>query len=186
MLNLKIPSGVSKLLSKFNDQTINNTSKNARSAGWALLTEDGGVLDFDTIISIDVDSTNKIMQSPTEVGGFAMYNKAVGPTIVTLDIAVCGSEERRARTVSALMDLSGSTDLLTLITPEYEYKGFNVDSCKYSRNNDDGVDAVYLTLSLTEVRQVTAQYTNAKINRKKSNGKKNGKESALSGMFSYF
>lgn len=186
MLNLKIPSGVSKLLNALNSQNIAGFNKSTRDEGWALTTEDGGIIDIDTILSIDVDSTNKVMQAPTEVGGFAMYNKAIGPTMVTLDIAVTGSEERRQRTVKALMDLSCSTDLVNLITPEYEYKGYNIDSTKYSRNADDGADAVYLTISLTEVRQVTQQYTNAKINRKSNKGKKNGKESALSGMFSYF
>ncbi len=185
MLNLKIPSGVTQLLNRFNPTSVNGLNGNTRAEGWALVTEGGGIIDFDSIISIDVDSTNKVIQSPTEMGGFCMYNKAVGPTMVTLDIVVSGSDERRARTVSALLDLSNSTDLLTLITPEYEFAGFNLDSCKYSRNADDGVDAVYLTLSLTEIRQVTQQYTNAKISRKTNKGKKNGKESALSGIFSH-
>ncbi len=183
--DLKIPSGVTQLLNRFNAPKLSNGGADTRADGWALTTEGGGIIDFDTIISIDVDSTNKVMQSPTEMGGFCMYNKAIGPTMVTLDIAVCGSDERRARTVTALLDLSNSTDLLNLITPEYEFAGFNLDSCKYSRNADDGSDAVYLTLSLTEIRQVTQQYTNAKISRKTKTGKKNGNESALSGIFSH-
>ena len=77
MLNLKIPSGVSKLLNALNSQNIVGFNKSTRDEGWALTTEDGGVIDIDTILNIDVDSTNKVMQAPTEVGGFAMYNKAI-------------------------------------------------------------------------------------------------------------
>ena len=45
------------------------------SRGFGLYTEDGSVLiDFSTVQSIDVDSTNQATQAPVEAGGFVMYN----------------------------------------------------------------------------------------------------------------
>ena len=188
MLNsfLKVPSGVSSALTSFLKQHANEPNRKIRDPGWALVLTDGGEIEFDTILNIDVDSTNKVMQSPTEMGGFVMYNKAVGPTLITLEAAITGSDEKRAHYAKMLMDLSGSTDLLNLITPDYEFTGFNCDSVKYSRSAEEGVDAIYFTISLTEIRQVEAKYTNARVNRKSNKGKKNGNESALSGLFGYF
>lgn len=186
MLNLTLPSGISAgLLAQLRRGPGKRSGKQPNTA-WALVLSDGGRIDFDSIISCDIDSSNSIMQNPTEMGGFVMYNKAVGPTRVTVEAAVTGSPERRAQLTKILLDLSGSTDLLTLITPEYEFTNLNCESTKYSRTADDGANAIYFSLSLVEVRQVTAQYTNARVGRKKSKGKKNGNESALSGLFSRF
>ena len=49
MLNLKIPSGVSKLLNALNSQNIAGFNKSTRDEGWALTTEDGGIIDIDNL-----------------------------------------------------------------------------------------------------------------------------------------
>lgn len=186
MLKLTLPSGVSSALLSQLSQLGKKPAVKKRNSAWSLVLQDGGRIDFDSIISCDVDSSNKLMQNPTEMGGFVMYNKAVGPTIINLEASVSGTPERRAQLTKILLDLSGSTDLLTLITPEYEFTSLNCESTKYSRTAEDGVNAIYFSMTLVEVRQVTAQYTSSRISRKSNKGKKNGKESALSGIFSRF
>ena len=159
---------------------------NSNNSGWALCREDGSVIELESVLRVDVDSSNQVMQAPVEQGAFAMYNKAVGPTTVDLQVAIKGDVAKRAELTKLLLDLSGTTELLTLITPEMEFSGYNLESAQYSRKIDDGVDIIYFDLGLIEVRQVAAQYGNAKVAKPVNKGKQNGKESALHGLFDYF
>ena len=154
---------------------------NNKGSNWALVLEDDGVINFTSIMSIDVDSTNKVINAPTE-SAFATYNKSVGPTMISLNAAFAGSDSERQAVTEKLLALSGDMSLLTLITPETVFKGYNIESVSYSRKPDDGVNIIYL--GLVEIREVEQQYTNVKIAKKKQTGQKNGEESALSGISS--
>lgn len=162
-----------------------STNESDTSTEWCLCLPDGSIINFTSILSIDVDSSNKVMQSPVEQGAFVMYNKGVTPTTVDLVAAVQGDDAKRQYITQLLLNLSGTNDLLTLITPEMEFSGYNLESVQYSRKPDDGVDVIYFDISLIEVRQVTQQYTNAKLAKKNSKGKQNGSQSALSGLKDY-
>lgn len=164
---------------------------NAAKAEWLLCTPDGNAIPFDTVYRIDVDSANQTMQSPTEMGSFIMYNKVVTPTTIDVEAdftghyAGAGAAAERQRVTKLLLDLSCTNDLVTLITPEMEFSGYNIESVNYSRNPDDGTDRIIFHISLIEVRQVSAQYGNAKLAPKASKGKQNGPQSALSGIGDY-
>lgn len=164
---------------------------NAAKAEWLLCTPDGSAIPFDTVYRIDVDSANQTMQSPTEMGSFIMYNKVVTPTTIDVEAdftghyAGAGAAAERQRVTKLLLDLSCTNDLVTLITPEMEFSGYNIETVSYSRNPDDGTDRIIFHISLIEVRQVSAQYGNAKLAPKASKGKQNGPQSALSGIGDY-
>lgn len=154
------------------------------SRGFGLYTEDGSVLiDFSTVQSIDVDSTNQAIQAPVEAGGFVMYNKAVTPTSISvLASYACRDDAELGQVEQALLDLSCSTDLINIVTPTIEFKGYNLESVKYTVEMRGCLE---FDLRFIEVRQVEAQYSNAKISKKKNTGKKNGNESALSGLMDW-
>lgn len=157
---------------------------------WLLCLPDGSAIPFDTILRIDVDSSNQTMQAPTEMGSFAMYNKVVTPTSIDLQVGYSGRyssapDAERQRVTKLLMDLSCTNDLLTLITPEMEFSGYNLESVRYTRSPDDGVDVIYFELQLIEVRQVSGSYGNAKLAPKVQKGQQNGEQSALSGIGDY-
>ena len=63
---------------------------------------------------------------------------------------------------------------MTIITPEMEFSGYNLEAVRYSRVAEDGVDIIYFDLQFIEIRQVSAQYGNAKLSPKVSKGKQNG------------
>lgn len=163
----------------------------AAKTEWLLCTPDGSAIPFDTVYRIDVDSANQTMQSPTEMGSFIMYNKVVTPTTIDVEAdftghyAGAGAAAERQRVTKLLLDLSCTNDLVTLITPEMEFSGYNIETVSYSRNPDDGTDRIIFHISLIEVRQVSAQYGNAKLAPKTSKGKQNGPQSALSGIGDY-
>lgn len=157
-----------------------NPSGNQKGSEWALVLEDGSVINFTSIMSIDVDSTNKVINAPTETA-FATYNKSIGPTMISLNAAFQGSNSERQAITEKLLALSGDMSLLTLITPETVFKGYNIESVTYSRKPDDGVNIIYFDIGLVEVREMEQQFTNVRIAKKKRTGKKNGEESAAHG-----
>lgn len=183
--------GTNSVLSNAVTQATALEGTDAEKVEWLLCTPDGAAIPFDTIMRIDVDSSNQTMQSPTEMGSFVMYNKVVTPT--TIDVSAVftgryagtGAASERQRVTKLLMDLSCTNDLVTLITPEMEFSGYNIESVSYSRNSDDGPEMIVFEISLIEVRQVSAQYGNAKLAPKASKGKQNGPQSALSGIGDY-
>ena len=152
---------------------------------WALLLPDGSIIDFKTILSIDVDSTNQVIQAPTEAA-FASYNKAIGPTRISITAAVQGNETERQELIQKLLALSGDMSLLTLVTPEGIFSNYNLEGVTYSRKPEDGINVVYPELDLVEIKEVERQFTNVKVAKKKPTGKKNGKESALHGLKDFF
>lgn len=183
--------GTSPALSNAVTQAAAIENTGAAKVEWLLCTPDGTAIPFDTVFRVDVDSANQTMQSPTEMGSFVMYNKVVGPTTIDVEAdftghyAGGGAAAERQRVTKLLLDLSCTNDLVTLITPEMEFSGYNIESVNYSRNPDDGTDRIIFHISLIEVRQVSAQYGNAKLAPKASKGKQNGPQSALSGIGDY-
>ena len=79
-----LPLQKNGFLSSLQFQKGNNKGNN-----WALVLEDGSVINFTSIMSIDVDSTNKVINAPTE-SAFATYNKSIGPTMLLLALTVKG------------------------------------------------------------------------------------------------
>ena len=179
-------AGASVALSSLNSFAgLPSKQDGSSSHGFGFYAEDGSVLvDFNAVLRLDIDSTNQATQAAVEAGGFVMYNKAVGPTIIDAQVAYSTTDDAELGQVEqALLDLSCSTDLINIVTPSMEFKGYNLESVKYSV---EARGMIVFELSFIEVKQVEAQYTNAKVSSKKSGGKKNGNESAISGMLDWF
>lgn len=182
--NLKSTLGdISSALQSALSSSNTTTSYRSQTNDWTIFSEDGSIaIDFDVFISIDVNSENKIMQSPVETGSFAVYNKCVTPTDISLELAVMGDPARLLSITQQLLTMSGELALLNIVTPDGEFKGYNIYKVSYSRTAEDGIDVIYFDLRLMEVRQVEQQYTNAKVAKKTQKGKQNGPESGLSGI----
>lgn len=191
---LNIAEGLTNLASSLTDTALSSLASfqglptrqvSPSAKGWGIYTESGSLLiDFSTFIRFDIDSTNQATQAAVEAGGFVMYNKVVTPTIIDVQAAYSTTDDAELQQVTqALLDLSCSTDLINIVTPSMEYRGYNLESVKYTV---DMQKMIVFDLSFIEVKQVTAQYSNAKIATKKQTGKKNGNESALHGLMDMF
>ena len=89
--------------------------------------------------------------------------------------------------VDALMSDVDSTNLVTIVTPEYVFEYMKITKFNYTRSADNGVDVIYAELSCIEIREVTSQFTNVRVGGKRSRGVQQGKEiSGLKGLLSYF
>lgn len=147
---------------------------------WTILDESGAsAVSFNVFVNMDVKTENKIMQSPVEQGGFVAYNKLQTPLEIGLQVAIKGDNSELEDAIKNLLTLSSSTQLVSLITPEQEYKSLNLTKLAYRRTAEDGVDVIFVDCGLTEVRQVTSEYTNARVATRKSRGKQQTKETSI-------
>ena len=69
------------------------------------------------------------------------------------------------------------------MTPNAEYPDLNLEGFNYSRKRENGLGVLFVELSLLEVRQVRAQYTNAKLAPRRERGKVQTKERSMATIF---
>jgi len=125
---------------------------------WTLLTEDGAdVLEFDSMLSVEVSSENQVAYEPVEKGSFASYNKASTPTQLRVSLARSGTGYDQQAMLNTLDSLCAGTDLVTLVTPAQEYAGYNLEAYSCSRTDSGGAQLLVVDLSLVEIRQVETQ-----------------------------
>lgn len=144
-----------------------------QDSGWAICKADdlSDAITFSVFMNMDVTSEKKITQSPTEEGGFVSYNKTSSPAVIGLQVAIQGTHDEIMEALTGLELLAEGTDLITLITPDNVYDGYNVVKFQYSRKVEDGLDIVYCDIGLEEVRQVESQYTNTKLPKTQNKGR---------------
>ena len=65
-----------------------------------------------------------------------------------------------------------------MLTPERYFKEFNLHKLDYTRQPGDGVDVIYFTARLQEIRQVENAYTNVKLGSKRRTGVKQAPETS--------
>lgn len=131
---------------------------------------------FDVFIDMDVSAENPIVKAPTELGGFVVYNKTSNPTQIGLKLALQGDKDHLQESLNNLFKLTSGIDLLSVITPEREYKGYNIEKLQYSRSVEHGTDIIYADIGLSEVREVVAEYAAATIVKEQNTGSKQGEE----------
>lgn len=150
---------------------------------WAIVRADDttSAIEFNVFIDMDVSGEGKIIQSPTEEGSFVMYNKTSSPISIGLKVAIKGQPYELDPALEGLIEMADSTDLVNIITPEREYQNFNIYKFAFARKAEEGIDVIYCDLGLMEVRQVTSQYTNAKV----AHCKKRGRQQAPNESFSH-
>lgn len=156
-------------------------------SSWSIIDDQGQrAVAFDVMINFDITAENKVIQSPTEMGNFVMYNKVVTPNQIGLQVAIMGDSSRLQEALNILFQLQASTDLISVISPEYEYQNYNLEKMQYQRAAEKGIDVIYVDLGFIEVREATVQYSNARIAKRVKRGKQtNGNESALHGLMSW-
>lgn len=136
----------------------------ASSPHWALISDKGTtVAPFDSMLSIDVKNESKLLTSPVEESGFASYNKVASPLDIYVELAASSSESGHAALLAALDKLASGTDLVSLVTPDKEYRFLNIESYSVKRTATEGATLLVAELHLLEIRQVKVQVSKAVI-----------------------
>lgn len=109
--------------------------------------------------SFDFLKATKVSDFPVEKGSFASYNKVETPAEPVVVLAMSGGESDRTKFLDAIDAACKSTDLFSVVTPEVSYVDYSVEAYRYARRNSQGATLLVVEISLKEIRQVSAQYT---------------------------
>ena len=121
----------------------------------------GGGNSLQSTLSFEFVKENKISNFPVEQGGFATYNKIQLPANPTVTIALSATEPERTQFLGAIDDACNSTDLYNVVTPEVTYVNYSLERYNYRRTAQRGMTLLVVEVSLLEVRQVSATFTQA-------------------------
>lgn len=147
---------------------------------WTLLDSEGEkAFDFDSFAKLNLKSESKIIQAPVERGSFVMYNKLNTPLELKCVLIKQGLPEELQTYVDALLDYADSTNLLSIVTPDKEYANMNLTSVSFDRSAESGVNLIMADCAFTEVRQVTPEYTSARVAKKVNRGRQQGKPRSM-------
>lgn len=111
--------------------------------------------------SFDFLKATKVSDFPVEKGGFANYNKVETPAEPVVVLAMAGSEADRTKFLDAIDGACKSTALFNVVTPEVSYVNYTIEAYRYARRNSQGATLLVVEISLKEIRQVSAQYSDA-------------------------
>lgn len=115
-----------------------------------------------SVISTSAVEYSKEVRSanaPVEQGSFASYNKVESPGTPTVTMAMTGSEADRTAFLMAIDLACKSTDLFDVVTPEWVYMNHSIDRYNLRRTAQKGVTLLTVEIFLSEIREVSAQYT---------------------------
>lgn len=144
---------------------------------WTLVNLTGTVaVVFDVFVDMDVSAENPVVKAPVELGSFVAFNKTSNPTQIGLKLALKGDGATLQESLNNLFTLASGTDLVSVITPEREYRSYNIEKLQYSRTVEHGTDIIYVDLGLSEVREVVAEYAADTIIKEQNTGSKQGEE----------
>lgn len=147
---------------------------------WTLLDDAGEkAFAFDSFSNLNLKSESKVIQAPVESGGFVMYNKTNTPLEIKCTLIKKGLPEDLQVYVDALLEYADNTNLLSIVTPDREYRNMNLNSVSFSRSAEGGVNLIMAECAFTEIRQVTPAYTSARVGKKVSRGRQQGKPRSM-------
>lgn len=109
--------------------------------------------------SVDYSKETRVSDFPIEGGAFASYNKVETPASPQVVLCMQGSEKNRRTFLEAINKACKSTDLYSVVTPEVTYINYAVERYNYARHSSKGATLLTVEITLKEIRQVSAQYT---------------------------
>lgn len=128
---------------------------------WTIYDEsDSPVIPFDTFFGLTFGQENKVAEKPVEKGTFVNYNKTVAAERITVRLGKTGKPTELSAYLEALKKLCAGTELVSVVTPEKTYVDMNAARYDYDRVTELGVDRIVVELSLQEIVQVEARYSN--------------------------
>lgn len=138
----------------------------AQTGRWGIFDAEGReAAVFDAFITLSVKGEAKVTSNPVEQGSFASYNKTTAPTRLQVTMARTGRAAIRAAILTRLEELKSGTEQISVITPDRVLEGYSLTSVDYSYQAADGVDRLVVALTLEEVREVAAEYSDQQLPR---------------------
>ncbi|MEE8663501.1 MAG: hypothetical protein SOH81_07970 [Acetobacter sp.] len=157
---------------------LQNTLINAVDKQWGIFTpQNKPVLTSGRVRAVDMSKVSAITNAPQENGAFSAYNKVNMPRRIMLEMLCDGSalsygnydaitdllstvasgfavsgKKGREEFINKLEELSASTDLYVITTPEKTFTNMNVLGYNMRRGADHGLNLLRAEIMLQEVR----------------------------------
>lgn len=133
---------------------------------WTITDELGlRLVEFTTVLSVDVKNEHQVASIPVEKGSFADYNKVASPLDINVTLAVEGKDAELQEALETMDEFADGTDLVTLVTPNAIYADLNLETYSYKRSSADGILTV--DCHLVEIKQVETTTTTTAYTRPK-------------------
>lgn len=128
---------------------------------WGILDAVGNpVLVPDSFLAFGKRNEYDVSKYPVQKGGFSTFNKVFRPFEIPLRLSKGGTQSDREQFLNTLDDISGDTNLYTILTPEKTYPSVNITRSEiYRRGSSGAYFFAEVDISFIEIRQVTAQYS---------------------------
>lgn len=111
--------------------------------------------------AVDFSKETRVSDFPLERGGFAQYNKVEMPANPIVTLSLDSNESGRRAFLEAIDKATLSTDLYSVVTPEVTYINYSIERYNYQRRSEKGATLLLVELSLKEIRQVSATFSNS-------------------------
>lgn len=142
----------------------NTTTSVLSAVSGALLSQlTGALTPILSTFGVDYTRECKISSYPVEQGSFASYNKVQMPATPTVTLMLQGSLNDRTAFLEAIDSACISTDLYSVVTPEYIYANYNLVRYNYARRAQQGVTLLIVEVALEEVRQINSTLSTAAV-----------------------
>lgn len=109
--------------------------------------------------SVDYSKETRVSDFPIEAGSFATYNKVETPANPIVTLSLNGNEGDRRTFLAAIDAAVKSTDLYSVKTPTVTYANYSIERYNYSRRADRGLTLLVVEITLKEIRQVSAAFS---------------------------
>lgn len=131
---------------------------------WAIITNEN-ILEFDSLIGLDVTDESSVIDEPIEKGSFASYNKVAAPLQIRIVLGFNGDDTAFNVRLTELREIKANLDLISVVAGQTYYENMTIETLRYSRQAD--VVFYLVDITLTEVREVETQTTTTEYSRPK-------------------
>lgn len=147
------------------------------------MSEGGGQLvQFTSVISVDVLNEGQALSYPIEEGSFMSYNKVQSPLDIQVTLAKMGLPFEFADILKTLDKYQAEALKLMVVTPSAFFDSMTLESYAHRHDQRRNSNMLTVDLHLIEVKEVQSQTTNVEVSSPKnqtSAGKTNmGKQQA--------
>lgn len=123
---------------------------------WGVYKNDGSatVLVGDSVLTVTYERETRVPTYPVENGGFQSYNKVALPREMSVRLAKGGTKAEREGFLNLAATLVGTTDLYSVVQPDYVAKNMTFTRMRYDR--EAGPQLLVVELFAEEVRMLAS------------------------------
>lgn len=132
---------------------------------WLLADSETGqtMLTFTSFIEAAIKRSGSVVSEPIEKGSFATYNKTTDPLNAIVTLGITGTKADIQNAIDALTELQTNTVTFSLVSPVKEFENLTLENFSWKWERTQAADVLYVELSLVEIREVEALYTDTTV-----------------------